>query len=243
MSYASSSGWCFLPRRFLSPPGTRKEKPGRSRSLGPNTPCSSIFNPELVLIKSKSHALPSVFTCELARLTSSLIPIRNAASAPAPTAFTTQAARNPEMCVRSSERSCCALVLLIGCEWESVTGLSMFVFFLSFFIFPFSDVHRKEWGEGRREGCKRREDAGKTNGTAERGDSSTVVKSIKRISYQGKTKQKWRASSLYDGSGKRPMYWISITGWKVNNWCSLIPPPPLHLPHQAPIICCFYKHL
>lgn len=85
--------------------------------------------------KRKTATLfPSVFTCELACFTLGLFPIHRAASAPAPTAFTTQAAE-PKICIRSSERSCCALVLLIGSEWESLTGPSCWGCLCCFYLF------------------------------------------------------------------------------------------------------------
>lgn len=165
---------------FLLPAGTRKGKPGWSHSLGSNTDSntlySSIFNPALVLIKSKSYALPSVFHMWACLLHIEFVSNIYCGLCANANSFHHSGSKTPEICVRSSERSCCTLVLLIGSGWESETGPSCWgCLFFFFFMFLCSDVYRKEWEERRSEASKQRED-GEKNRTGEGRDSSVVSK-------------------------------------------------------------------
>lgn len=166
-------------------------------------------------------------TRELACFTSSLFPIYSAASAPTPTAFTTQAATPPKSASDHLKDRVAHSCFWLGAggkarQGRRVGGACFFVFFYVSLLWCIQKRMRREEERGKQtEGRWEK----KQNGWRER--QQRCVKSIKRISYQGKkAKQKWRASLLYDGNGNQPMYWISITDWKVNNWCSLIRPTP-----------------
>lgn len=146
-------------------------------------------------------------TRELACFTSSLFPIYIAASAPTPTAFTTQAAKPPKSASDHLKDRVAHSCFWLGAGGKARQGRRVggACFFYVSLLWCIQKRMRREEERGKQ-----------TEGRWER--QQRCVKSIKRISYQGrKAKQKWRASLLYDGNGNQPMYWISITGWKVNN--------------------------
>lgn len=153
------------------------------------------------------------FTSELVCFKLGLFLIYIVVSLPAWKAFIIQTA-NPKSAsdhLKYHVAHLCFWFKVNGKAWQDCrVGDARFIFFFLWCM------QEKKMLQREKERDRQTERKKKQNGFGER--QRHCIKSIKRISYQGKIGS---VNSLYAKNSKQQMYWVPIMGRNVNNWCVL----------------------